>query len=73
MFLPDSELPVVLVQITDTDLGPSLLDSVANIVPIAPKEVSWGKNSSDIRVVRRGTPLRLAYAMTVHKVQGLTC
>lgn len=73
MFVSSDELPIVLVQITDAYLGPSLLDDVPNIVPIAPKDISWGKTSSDLRVVRRGIPLRLAYAMTVHKVQGLTC
>ncbi|GMF28892.1 unnamed protein product [Phytophthora fragariaefolia] len=73
MFASDSELPIVLVQITDTYLGPSFLDDVPNILPVPPKEISWGKRNSDFRVIRRGIPLRLAYAMTVHKVQGLTC
>jgi hypothetical protein len=61
-----SDLPIVLAQITDPYLGPSLLDDVPNIVPIVPKEISWSKASSDLRVVRRGIPLRLAFAMTVH-------
>ncbi|KAE9047383.1 hypothetical protein PR001_g903 [Phytophthora rubi] len=45
MFLSDSELPIDLVQITDTYLGPSLLNDVPNIVPNAPKEISWGNKS----------------------------
>jgi len=69
-FAAGSDLPIVLIQIVDPYLGPSLLDDVPNIVPIVPKEVTWGKESSDLRVVRRGIPLRLAYAITVHKVQG---
>lgn len=73
IFVSDSELPIILVQITDPYLGPSFLDNVPNIVPITTKEVSWGKKNSDFRVIRRGIPLRLAYAMTIHKVQGLTC
>ncbi|GMF17089.1 unnamed protein product [Phytophthora fragariaefolia] len=60
IFSSDSELPIVLVQITNPYLGPSFLSDVPNIVPIAPKEVSWGKKNSDFRVVRRGIPLRLA-------------
>ncbi|KAJ8566374.1 hypothetical protein ON010_g6751 [Phytophthora cinnamomi] len=66
MFLSDSALPIVLIQVTDTYLGPYLLNGLASIVPTAPKEVSWENSSSDLRVVRRGVPLRLAYAMTVH-------
>jgi hypothetical protein len=65
VFVSGSDLPIVLAQITDPYLGPSLLDDVPNIVPIVPKEISWSKASSDLRVVRRGIPLRLAFAMTV--------
>ncbi|KAG6950532.1 hypothetical protein JG688_00014108 [Phytophthora aleatoria] len=73
MFVSGSDLPIVLVRISGAYIGPSLLEDVPNIVPIAPKEISWGKQTSDLRVVRRGISLRLAYATTVPKVQGRTC
>ncbi|KAJ8559142.1 hypothetical protein ON010_g8307 [Phytophthora cinnamomi] len=66
------EVPIVLVQITDVYVGPSFVADVPNIVPIIPKNIRWSKKTSDLSVYREGLPLRVAYAITVHTVQGLT-
>lgn len=69
---PEKKLPIILVRITDKYFGPSFLD-IPNIIPIIPKTISCSVNNNLIQVTRTGIPLRLAYGMTVHKVQGLTC
>ena len=75
MVRPSSKIPIVLVQIKQKYVGPSFVEGVPAVVPIAPKQISWttSEEASQYRTSRYGLPLRLAYAMTIHKVQGLTC
>ena len=74
MFRPTSPVPIVLVQITQKYIGPSFIEGIPAIVPIVPKLHSWLRaECSNLRTTRLGLPLRLAFAMTIHKVQGLTC
>lgn len=73
MFKPGSDIPIVLVRVTDKYRGPSFLEHEANIVPVVPRRISWGAKNDPLRTHRTGLPLRLGYAMTVRKVQDLTC
>lgn len=73
MFKPGSSIPIVLVRITDKYRGPSFLPQTPAVVPIIPRTISWGTKTQQLRTYRTGLPLRLGYAMTTHKVQGLTC
>ena len=73
MYKPDCPIPIVLVKLTEKYLGPSFVEGVDAVVPIVPHKMTWGASNDDLQTSRLGLPLRLAYAMTIHKVQGLTC
>ena len=70
---------IVLVQFDEayySNDAPSLLDEIKRVVPIMSTASHYSFllhiPSKRIRVTREQIPLRLSYAMTVHKTQGLT-
>jgi hypothetical protein len=71
IFPSDDELPIILVQIIDTYLGPSFLPDVANIIPVIPRRTTWSKTTSDLSVSRDGIPLRLACAKIVFHANSI--
>lgn len=68
-----NRIPIVLARMKDKYIGLSFLKDVQNIVPIVPHSVSWTCKDQSARVTRTGLLLRSAHAMTIHKVQELTC
>ncbi len=51
----------------------AMLSKLGIFAEVIPDDLSmWGEASILIRRVRLGFPLRLSYALTIHKAQGLT-
>lgn len=65
-----SDFPIAILVKFDSYTGPSFLSDVPKVVPIPP--CSSVSESLGINYERTQFPLRLAWAMTIHKSQGLT-
>ena len=64
-------LPVAVIVQFDDYRGPSISNTLPSCVPICPVTISVNLPGSGIHE-RQQLPLRLAYALTIHKSQGLT-
>jgi ATP-dependent DNA helicase PIF1 len=64
-------LPLAVIVQMDKYNGRSIMPNVPKCVPITPITASWNSSSGSYHY-RRELPLRLAWAMTIHKSQGQT-
>ena len=64
------DLPIAVIVRFDNYKGPSISDNFPASVPITPVTVT--STSDEHRHERQQLPLKFAYAMTIHKSQGLT-
>ena len=65
-----SNVPTTVLVQFDNYIGPSFLSHIERVVPIEPVTARWTKKSSSCS--RTQVPLQLAFAITIHKSQGLT-
>lgn len=72
LYSPENkDLPAVVICVFPQYNGPPFLAEVPHSFPVTPVQRTWTNDGSTF-LSRTGLPLTLAFAITVHKSQGLT-